>query len=89
MTPAPSHRLTWPTASTYVDAIVKGPKGFGTFDNFGWYDDRLSRGEEGWCIAHRRATMHGARLAGVLRVTPPTVAGRLAGYVARRARKLF
>lgn len=71
------------TSRSYVDAIVMGPKGFGVVDTFGWYDDELQRTADGWRIASRRTTLHGARLPGVLRAIPPALAIRLAGRVSQ------
>ncbi|MET0896741.1 MAG: nuclear transport factor 2 family protein [Mycobacterium sp.] len=66
------------TSRTYVDAMVMGPKGFGVVNTFGWYDDELRLTADGWRIAVRTTTLHGARLPGLLRVVPPTLARRLA-----------
>ncbi len=66
------------TSRTYVDAMVMGPRGFGVVNTFGWYDDDLRRTADGWRIAFRQTTLHGARLPGVLRALPPTLAVRLA-----------
>ena len=66
------------TSRSYVDAVVMGPRGFGVVNTFGWYDDELRQTADGWRIAFRRTTLHGARLPGPLRALPPTLASRLA-----------
>lgn len=71
-------------ARTYVDAVVMGPKGFGAIENFGWYDDQLVRTDQGWRIRFRRTVLHGARLPGPLRVVPPVLGARIAGWLGGR-----
>jgi 3-phenylpropionate/cinnamic acid dioxygenase small subunit len=76
------------TSRTYVDAVVMGPRGFGVFNTFGWYDDEFRRTDDGWRIAFRKTTLNGARLPGPLRAVPPTLAARLAARASRRGSKL-